>query len=624
MQLPDDPKELVTVLRGMFERVRSEMEGWRDRAADYYRLYYSYVDEEAYPLPFKLFAPMSFACIETKVPRYMHGLIYRDPLVQVTKAHPGTSDEAVHAAGRLLNDKWFQDSETFADLVSMVREHFIIGTSAAFIEFRKVKQLVTERRSMQVGLETVALPETSYYANSINRPVLCHKDMFDVYPDIDRAHASRMRFVANRTIKGLDEWLSEAEEMGYENLDQLKAAADASYGSSQHAMRISDNLLNPNNNDGRNFSDGTIVPDQPRAVVTFTVREWSEDGEKIRLISVADGVDEPIRDVAINYWPWVFFRNNPMPHEFLGQSDLQPLERLQLAYNDVLNINLTGMLSSVSQTWLIGDDAEVDREQLVVDWLNIVEGADVSPDKVRLQQGPPLDPSGIKMEEMIGNLFQQGSGISDYMRGANPQRKEFASTVMALQQAGEARFDSGIKFLERTGLVEIARTFIACAQANLDEPELVPDPNDPTQLEAIDMYALQGAFDFKIHAAAMGIQEAERAQLNDLGQSLNQVLGQAADPVLRLTVYRAMVARANPEFAKAVIDEIDRQIDAVRQQQAAQQQQQAAAAQQPGIPPGAGGQGPPAGPGPGAGMADLASLFAGAQGGPGPQNGAAR
>ena len=613
MILPKDPEELCTEVVSVFKRVQGEMADWRDRSSVYYRLYNSYVDEDIYPLPFKLFFPIPHSTIETLVPRYVHGLLYRNPMVEVMPAHPQTDPISVNNANRLLN-KWMSDTDTWTDILMALKESLLIGTAGGYVEFERKKRLVKDRKPVMVGNEMIDVIEHEYYANYINRPVFRHTDMYDVYPDLDRFQPSRMRFVFRLIVKGMDEIRADGESMGYDPkaLDELEEAGDWPTQQTMHDYRLRTSLVEPRSRAG--IWDPAIIPDHPRAILEMTVRSWSEEGEVVRIITVGnekvlmrpeDRKSEK-HGCTIDYWPWIFFRHNPMPHEFLGRSVLQPIERMCFAYNDLLNMNLTNMLAAISKMILISDDAEIDPDQLVLEPFNLIQGASVNADNVRFESFGDINPSGMKLEQSLGEGIQQATGISDFLRGANPQRKEYASTVMALQQAAEARIDSQIKLYEKDSLVPLARAFIECAQAELDEPEPVSDPKDPTRLDTIDMWGIQGLLDYKVNATAMGVQEAQRAQLNDFAQAVNQVLGQQADPLLRQLVIRAMAQQYNAEGMQDLRNEIDAIIQQTKQQQQqqllAQQQQQQQAAQPGGGAPPPGQGGAPVPP-PGAGMA---------------------
>src|SRR3989344_2810287 len=130
MLLPNAPEDKVRFLVDLYRRVRDEMSDWREDAIGHYRLYESWVDEESYPLPFKIFYPGPYSVIETLQPRFLHGLLGRYPLIQVTKADPFTADRAVWSANRLLNDKWLTDPITWAALHQMLKESQITGMAA--------------------------------------------------------------------------------------------------------------------------------------------------------------------------------------------------------------------------------------------------------------------------------------------------------------------------------------------------------------------------------------------------------------------------------------------------------------------------------------------------------------
>lgn len=556
MNIPTNEEDQVRFIVNLFHRVREEMADWREQAVSYIRAYNSQVEDD-YPLKFKLFYPLSFSTIETILPRFVHGLLYRKPMIQVAPSHPMTDPLAVRAASRLLNDKWLVDPETWYDIRMMVKEAILIGTSMGKIGFSQKKRRVRQMTPVMVNGRRTGAYEKWRTVNVENRPRIYHRDMFDVYPDIARVHQSQQRFTFDFIIKGMDE--IRHGDIAYENLDELEEVGDCNIDDAYVYSRVSEDP----NSDTYTF-DQTVVPDNPRSLLEFTFREWTDEGEAIRVITIGNE-QVKMRDEYLPYWPWVDMRHNPMPGQYLGRSELQPIKSIQLNLNDIYNMNMEQAMMALLSMWVVSDEAEADLDQFDILPNGIIQvSGDVS--QVRREIWGDVNPGGLKLQEVLMQAGRDATGVSDFLRGANPSRKEFATTVMALQQAAEARLDSRIKEFEKSSISEIARGFIECAQEYLEDPEYIKNEDD--SFSQIDMYMIQGLMDFNTNAAAMGIKELERTSLTDFASSVGQVLGETAPMDLRFVLVKAM-ASTFENMPEEVHVTLERYIEQAKAQQAA-------------------------------------------------------
>lgn len=586
MYLPSDSTELVNRLVYLYQRTKEELSDYREEALGYYNLYDSWVDDD-YPLRFDTFIPVPYSVIETILPRFMTGLMYRFPLMQVVPTHPMTPRESVMSASRLLNKKWMTDRDTWFDLLMMGKESLITGTAAGKVCFTRRKRRIPQFEPVLVNGEKYGSVKKYLEVNEVNRPQLIHRDIFDVYPDLEAPTPGKMRFVFDAFIKDMDELRH--GEIEYKNLNELEEEGNWNPDYEIESTRRKQDM--------DSHSVYTSSPDyfKPRHILECTFREWTREGEVIRVITIGN-MKVLLRNEIIRVWPWQFLVNNPRPHELLGSSELKPIKSLTLTINDLVNMGLENMLMSLTKMWVVGDDAEADLNQFVLEPMNVIQVTDIN--QIKTESWADINPSVLKFQEMIMQSANLATGIQDTQRGASPSRKEFATTVLALQQAAEARIDFKIKLFERTWLAPLARTYVEMAQQYLDEPEYVPDPESETGFSEIDMYQLQGLMDFETHASAMGAKELQRASLNDFAVTLSSLMPEAP-PEVRL------------KLARSIADTYDGLEEFVEELVKLEGQGQP----QPGIPaegapggafPGGGASSPP-------GLAGLAEAFANSQ-----------
>lgn len=545
MHLPSEREALVRYLVSAKRSYQRDLQAWRDEASTYNRLYKGMVDEDAYPLPFAVHVPISYSVIETLLPRWMNGALAKNPIVQLTKGDTYTTDGAVWAANRILNDRWLVDPEMWVDLYLAPKESVISGMAAGKVVHTKRKRRILHREPVTVNGITVDRKVVPRTVCVYNRPRYVPRDIFDVIHDVEATKASNLRFVCDSVVKDLDE--IEHGEVRYDNLSDLAASHDwdPSAAGSYHFDRLQGG---DTNRDHRYQAAGRDPENRrkPRLLDEWTIREWTEDGiEQIRIITIGNE-QVLLRDDVINYWPWIFWVNNPMPHEFLGYSELEPIKDLQFAVNDTWNMNQTNSLAAITKHVLVGDDAECDLEQFVLDAFNVIQcGGDIN--QVRYESWADRNPAGERDLKALMEFTQLASGVQDFTRGATAPRKEYATTVTSLQQAAEARFDAKFKLWGNTALVEIPRAMIECAQEYQDEPDYVPRTGNPNVLDEIDMYKLQGLFTYRVGYSGTALNEMKRAALNDFTPLATALLANDMPVELRLQLLMD-VAKTNHGF----------------------------------------------------------------------------
>lgn len=590
MFLPKDKKDKVKFLLHLYRGVKEQMKPWLDNAQQNLNLYESYMNEDEYPLRFSIFLPLVFSTIETIVPRYVNGLLYRHPLVSVNPVHPMTPWESVQAADRILNKKWLIDQETWVHQLDMVREHLKVGCAPGKIVFKRRKRKMVTREPLTFGGSTMGHMLKETYVNVINRPVLLSRSIFNVFPDLDNPTPSDMRFVFEDMIKPMDElWSSGLYDPGA--LNELEELPNWQVDDSDLKRRFKD-FDKPFN------QEDVMDPFKPRKVTEIVFREYTKEGEIIHLMALGN---EKIllRHDILNYWPWRFLNNQPQQGEFLGRSEAEQLAGIQFAVNDLTNMSMENLLMSLTKMWIVGDEAEADLNQFVLEPMGVIQVADIS--QVKAESWADVNSSGMKLVQFLLQMGNQTSGIHDMLRGQTAPRQEFATTVMALQQASEARIDSQIKHGDKTWLSPTAQGFIECAQEELDEPEYLQGPDQTW--EEIDMYSLQGAYEISYAAQGAGVKEIQRAGLNDMMATLPKLLPELSlKPRLDLAIAVAKTYEGTGELIENLV----------------RFKEEVAAGVNPGIPgagipPGAGVGGPP-------GLDGLAAAVAGAQEGYSGQN----
>lgn len=534
------------MLVGLYEAVKDSLSDWRQKAETHQNIYDLYVDSDNYPFSFDVFVPLALGNIQTIIPRFVNALLYRHPMVRPVSEHPMTPPESLTALDRLLNKRWMVDARTWFDLLMMVHEGKVIGHAGGKVGFRNQKQKKKFSKEITDAFGTpLGRKVEEYFVSVVNRPILHHRPMFNILPDTERIHTDDMRFVGEEIIMGVDEL--RYSDVDYENLDELEELGDwpvtgTEWGTVTDARGVS------------RVSQEIASYFKPRHILEFTIRVPTRQGIEIHLITVGN-LRVLLRDDIIDYWPWIFFRNDPRHHEWHGRSEIDAIRDLNFAINDVLNMTLENMLMSLTKMWLIGEDAEADLNQFVLEPFGLMQVADIN--QVKPISFEDINSSPFRVEQFLLQQANQVSGIHDMLRGATAPRQEFATTVMALQAAAEAKVDSAIKLADKTWLNPIAKTFTECGQAYLEEPEYIPNPDGG--FYEIDLSMIQGMVGFDCPSVVAGIPETERASLNDFMAIAGTIVPElAAEPYLPFRINLLMAAARTHVGLEHVVEQLER------------------------------------------------------------------
>lgn len=508
----DGDKAVVTLLIWHKHRVRDLLTSEREQWRKYKKLYEAETDED-YPLTFNTFMPWVTSIVDTHIPRYVHGLLFRDPVVQIQSLHPETPQESVENMSLLLNggagEGWLTCSKSYMSNVMMLKEALLYGTSWAKIQFTAKKATFVKKVPVPDVPGVFIDQEVTYYP--INQSEIIPIDCFDVYPDLDPFHNDDRQFFIHTFIEEMNE--IEFGGIDYDKVDEMR-------NMNKWAWNDEDWKEKRLNNSGRDYVDRSLsdLYQDPRMIDECYVREQTKDGEKIWLISICNE-KEIVRKELLSHWPIVCCRHCPNPHEALGTSVIKKIEKLQLSINDSANLQLESNLHEIAPSFLVGAGANADLDQFVMEPLNIIQVDDITQVQEMRYKGSNSMQNSMSM--LIGAL-QTASNIQDYLQGQTPQRQEYASTVVALQQASEATIDEGIKWKSKEWLVEEARIMMIQAQEYLENPSYVPDREG--NLHPIDRMSLQGILGAKCASAATGMNELQRSSLMDFAGIMGKLL----------------------------------------------------------------------------------------------------
>jgi len=545
--LPSNKEELVKQLIWMKHRSRDLLADERESWRRYYKMYHAQLDEKTYPLSFKIAMPWITAIVNTHIPRYVHGLIYRDPVVQLYSRHPFTSKEAVEYASLLLNggssEGWMTGPRTYMANVMMNKEALICGTSLGKITYDKKAQVIEVKTPIVIGGRTISYRKEKKVVYPINRPRLHNCDIWDMTMDLDHFFMDDKQWFCHSMIKEMSEL--EFGSIPYKNIEDIRQEGD--YIPDEDWLQTRLEAVD------RHYVDRQMdtLYRKPRLLDEFVVRESTREGEIIWLYAI---VNEKIlvREEILTVMPYVMCRHNPMPGEALGTSLIKPLERLYHGINDATNLQLEADLMELCPMWLVSESSNADLDQFVLEPMGTILTDDI--EGVRDFRFKSTN-RGMEKIQLLTQGLQMGASVHDYLMGVTPHRQEYSSTVMSLQNANEATIDEGIKWKEREWLSEEGRIMLEYGQHHLTDPEYVIDKNG--QMHEIDMYSIQGLFGYKMMGAASGMKEMIRGAYTDFANIMSKLIGPDLPLSARLQIAEKMAGTFEGlEGVRDVIGEI--------------------------------------------------------------------
>lgn len=173
----------------------------------------------------------------------------------------------------------------------------------------------------------------------------------------------------------------------------------------------------------------------------------------------------------------------PSPTEFYNIGECKHVEQIQHLMNDHLGQLMNAQQQQLEGIWLWKSGAGFTDDDLVATGGNRIEVSnDEDLDKVLREIGSQALPAdAYKMIELMKSMYDETSGMSDYMLGNAPDRTERAYTVNVLREQSDKR--TGVKITNNAiGLAKLAKRSLDIAAENLSR---MPRDKREAELERI-------------------------------------------------------------------------------------------------------------------------------------------
>lgn len=346
---------------------------------------------------------------------------------------------------------------------------------------------------------------------------------FDVVVDPDACSVRELRWIAQRTIRDLDEV---RDDPAYVATARHKVQADMSSGNPDDRYR-----------DYSWQSAPQAAEDDERV----TVWEFYDLQEKEWAVFAENGEGFLIKPAPIPHpYPncFVMFRDYDVPDTFYPMGEIEAIESLQEELNKTrtqqVNARKQFIRKFIGREAALGDRA---REALAseVDGDVAFITDDDRPLNDIIVQAPSLtfDPNLFNAHSgQIVQDVQMVTGLSDYQFGQMPDTRRLATEAMAVEGATNARSSFKLSKIERT-LARVGRCLLAVMQEFMDTERVArvtgPGGEMLFQYTADD---IEGEFDFSVEAGSTQPKNdmIRRQEAVTLFNTLAPYMGMLIDP----------------------------------------------------------------------------------------------
>lgn len=486
----EDLDKAIAVVQD-FERAQKARQSLEKDWKEFYRLYRSYTKEpqkgpDGKPLnKSNLFIPITFGIIESAVPKITGALFEQTPVVGVLPREPG-DERAAETMEALLN--YQLERMHFQDIVERwVKECLMYGTSVVKVTWRKDQRTMRSRRFVPLpGLLGRLLPyqvpdEYEEDVVEYDGPWVEPLDIWDFYLDPEGTSVDDAAYACHRVFRTLPE-LEEMERKGiYRNIEHVRA------GISDPETKGRWRRVGAINKD--------IPEDTPHDQQQIELLEyWTDDW-----VCVVAARSVVIRDEPNPFYhgrkPFVEIIDHPLPHEFYGIGEIEPIRYLQREVNTLRNQTIDATAFSINKMgWYDPDSETLDRSKLYNKANHFVPGIFGKdwgwvPEQL-------VNPAGIQQEQIARQDIEWILQLFNSSRGQLPERRETATGIAVTQARADERFNNKIRRIEYMGIRRVAQLIVALNQQFLDSQQTIRVLGEGgATFRTIDPQSIIGTFD---------------------------------------------------------------------------------------------------------------------------------
>lgn len=471
---PIDPKidqeKALGEIRDHFEQSYNFLRPFWDRYLRFYKLYRGFTTPKSRPWRANIFIPIPFANVEHGLATMMEAYFGSPPL---NKVFPREGND--YRAAMLMESymAWEDDDMSiFLSAHETTKELLLYGTG-----WQKI-----------------------YWDWGSNRNQVDDVSVFNFFPDPSCETPDDAEWLQHRALRSPG-YLKRMAQMGVYDIDE-KEIDTFSYEGLAYTLQ------------GEQLLASVGLDARPQRRRIEVIEEWRMDGSLIVVLNRRKVVRARTGRAFPHPWyPFVRWIDHTVPHELLGIGELEVIEKLVEEIVDMRNQRLDIVSMIINNVLIASKMAGIDPDDLVMRPGQVVWANDVNAVKPLIQGN--MTGLGVQEENVSRFDIQEATGNWGYNQGQVPQRRETATTVLALQRAAGLRFTAKVRWNEESALKRAARIRMANAQNFLTDDRWIRITGQPIP-QRLFRDQIQGEFDFVPAASTAEPKEAKRAQVGQL------------------------------------------------------------------------------------------------------------
>jgi hypothetical protein len=493
-----DDEQLVSKVTQDFEKAENAVQVHKEKWKNNYRLYRSKVKEKRKGKA-NLFIPYIWPIVEQLKARTLQTLFAKRPYV----AYVGEEQSDVPGAKLMERLVDFQMDEKINlpfKFITALNSIFCYGTAIALYEWKyEEKKVKAKNPIIEMGV-TVGEEVVDDLITTYDDPNVEFIPIDDFFPDPEGWDVKTSAYVCTRVFKDKSYLKAKEKEGIYELPDNIEDG-------SEFISNFRDEINNiPSIDQGERNKKHEII-------------SYYTDDEVIVVLNRKHVIRKEENPNYSREKPFKRVVAIPLEKEFWGMSIVEVLADLQEELNTTRNQRIDNISLILNKVFLKRRNADIDEFELSAG--NIIEVDDVN-DDLKALDFSDVTQSAYREEDVIKQDMQYISGVSEFSRGATPQRKETATTVTAIQDAANILFNYTISVIERTGLLSLGDAVKKLNQQYIQEEKVIRLLNIQSgewEYGQVDPESVQGSYDVKSvtpRLEAEGNKEIKRNQLLEM------------------------------------------------------------------------------------------------------------
>lgn len=433
----EEKKDETKQLNDVLAKVKSSDDNLTPYASErflrFYKLYRSHIPKKEWPTKSKIFNPLVFSIIETQVAKQMAA----KPIGDWKPANKKSGEDAKGDPYKiqLAFDDWWRKERAILKGQDGFKKTLMYGGASAQVYWK-----------FQIGYK-LGKPYNKADRPSI-RILRMEDKMFGFDPEPDYFEDCKWAFVRYPISKKALEDIKKSPQVSlYKNLDKAINSFDGE-GDDTYADKA---LMQ----ERKDLTDTKNVNDETIKKVECIYIENYETGDYITIVGqkhiIMDRKNPYLSEKSL-----LLTSNIRVPSEIIGMSDIEPIESLQHGANLFRNQRADNVNDLLKPQWLVGDDAEIDDDELADEDSLVIHAKDIN----KAKQLPKENVTGTayKEDETIKNDIYAATSVTPFSAGNdNDVDSEMSGRAIGkLQDAANARIKNKMMNFEIDYIKEVA------------------------------------------------------------------------------------------------------------------------------------------------------------------------